>query len=102
VRPTRGQGLRQLLALGVSQRPWSLLLAQRELGFSVGEGSQRLFPVALQAARDRGHGVLVRFADDLLAMCHTQLEAEAALVSLRQILASLGFSSGPPRLGSCT
>src|SRR4051794_37751690 len=33
----------------------------------------------------RGHGVLVRFADDLLAMCRTQAEAEAALASLRLI-----------------
>ena len=40
---------------------------------------------------DRGHGVLVRFADDLLAMCRTRAEAEAALVALRQILAELGL-----------
>jgi group II intron reverse transcriptase/maturase len=39
----------------------------------------------------RGHGVLVRFADDLLAMCKTREEAEAALVSLRLILAELGL-----------
>jgi len=38
---------------------------------------------------ERGHGVLVRYADDLLAMCRTRAEAEAALVSLRQILAEL-------------
>ena len=43
----------QLLAFGVGQRPRSLLLAQRELGFGVGERVQRLFPVALQAARDQ-------------------------------------------------
>ena len=39
----------------------------------------------------RGHGVLVRFADDLLAMCRTRAEAEAALTSLRQILGELGL-----------
>jgi RNA-directed DNA polymerase len=40
---------------------------------------------------DRGHGVLVRFADDLLAMCRTRVEAEAALAALRLILAELGL-----------
>jgi RNA-directed DNA polymerase len=40
---------------------------------------------------DRGHGVLVRYADDLVAMCRTRAEAEAALVALRQILAELGL-----------
>jgi RNA-directed DNA polymerase len=40
---------------------------------------------------DRGHGVLVRFADDLLAMCQTRVEAEAALIALRTILAELGL-----------
>jgi len=37
------------------------------------------------------HGVLVRFADDLLAMCRTREEAEAALASLREILGELGL-----------
>jgi RNA-directed DNA polymerase len=40
---------------------------------------------------ERGHGVLVRYADDLLAMCRTREEAAAALASLRQILAELGL-----------
>ena len=40
---------------------------------------------------ERGRGVLVRFADDLLVMCRTQAEADAALASLRQILAELGL-----------
>src|SRR5215218_4428363 len=40
---------------------------------------------------ERGAGVLVRYADDLLAMCRTRAEAEAALVALRQILAELGL-----------
>jgi RNA-directed DNA polymerase len=39
----------------------------------------------------RGHGVLVRYADDLLAMCRTREEAEAALDALRLILAELGL-----------
>jgi RNA-directed DNA polymerase len=39
----------------------------------------------------RGNGTLVRFADDLLVMCHTREEAEAALVSLRLILGELGL-----------
>ena len=39
----------------------------------------------------RGHGVLVRYADDLLGMCRTQEEAEAALGALRLILAELGL-----------
>jgi len=40
---------------------------------------------------DRGHGVLVRYADDLLALCRTRAEAEAALVALRTVLAELGL-----------
>jgi RNA-directed DNA polymerase len=38
-----------------------------------------------------GHGVLVRYADDLLAMCQTRAKAAAALASLRQILGELGL-----------
>ncbi|MGH3599018.1 MAG: reverse transcriptase domain-containing protein [Pseudonocardiaceae bacterium] len=40
---------------------------------------------------DRGQGVLVRYADDLLALCRTRAEAEAALIALRRILAELGL-----------
>src|ERR1035441_11134689 len=40
---------------------------------------------------ERGHGVLVRFADDLLAMSRTREEAEAALAALRLILVELGL-----------
>jgi RNA-directed DNA polymerase len=40
---------------------------------------------------ERGHGVLVRFADDLLAMCRTREEAEAALAALRLIVVELGL-----------
>jgi RNA-directed DNA polymerase len=39
----------------------------------------------------RGHGVLVRYADDLVVMCHSRREAEAALAALRSILAELGL-----------
>ena len=39
----------------------------------------------------RGHGVLVRYSDDLVAMCRTKAEAEAALAALRQMLAELGL-----------
>jgi len=39
----------------------------------------------------RGSGELVRFADDLVVMCHSKREAEAALVALRSILAEMGL-----------
>jgi group II intron reverse transcriptase/maturase len=39
----------------------------------------------------RGHGVLVRYADDLVVMCRTRREAEEALAALRVILAELGL-----------
>jgi RNA-directed DNA polymerase len=39
----------------------------------------------------RGTGVLVRYADDLVVMCRTRREAEAALAALRSILAELGL-----------
>jgi len=39
----------------------------------------------------RGHGVLVRYADDLLAICNTEREAEDALGALTVILAELGL-----------
>ena len=40
---------------------------------------------------ERGAGVMVRYADDLLALCRTRAEAEAALAALRTILAELGL-----------
>ncbi len=40
---------------------------------------------------DRGCGVLVRYADDLLALCRTRQEAERALTALAEILAELGL-----------
>jgi RNA-directed DNA polymerase len=39
----------------------------------------------------REHGVLVRFADDLLVMCRSREQAEAALQRLRTLLAELGL-----------
>ena len=38
-----------------------------------------------------GRGVLCRYADDLVVMCKTRGEAEAALASLRTLLAQLGL-----------
>jgi group II intron reverse transcriptase/maturase len=40
----------------------------------------------------RGHGVLSRFADDLVVMCRTRAEAERAVVALQAILSELGLS----------
>lgn len=40
----------------------------------------------------RGHGVLVRYADDLLVMCTTRQQAEIALARLRELLAELGLA----------
>jgi len=39
----------------------------------------------------RGRGVLVRYADDLLVMCHTEQEAKSAMVALEAIMAELGL-----------
>ena len=39
----------------------------------------------------RRHGVLVRFADDVVVMCVTRAQAEAALAQLRVLLAELGL-----------
>jgi RNA-directed DNA polymerase len=39
----------------------------------------------------RQHGVLVRFADDVVVMCATREQAEAALARLRVLLAELGL-----------
>jgi group II intron reverse transcriptase/maturase len=41
---------------------------------------------------ERGHGELVRFADDMVVMCRTREEAESALGALREILAELGLT----------
>ena len=39
----------------------------------------------------REHGVLVRYADDLVVMCHSRAQAEAALAQLTAVLAELGL-----------
>ena len=40
----------------------------------------------------RTYGVLVRFADDLLVMCKSRQQAQAALTRLRELLADLGLT----------
>jgi len=40
----------------------------------------------------RGRGVLVRYADDLVVMCRSRLEAETALGTLRVLLAELALT----------
>jgi group II intron reverse transcriptase/maturase len=49
---------------------------------------------------ERGHGVLVRCADDIVAICHTREEAENALIVLQAILAEMGLALRTPRRGS--
>jgi RNA-directed DNA polymerase len=44
-----------------------------------------------QAWSVREHGVLVRFADDVLVMCKSREQADAALLRLRDLLAELGL-----------
>jgi RNA-directed DNA polymerase len=39
----------------------------------------------------REHGVLVRFADDAVVMCHSRQQAEAALARLTGLLSELGL-----------
>ena len=41
---------------------------------------------------ERGAGVLVRYADDVVVMCRTRKEAERALEALRTILSELGLT----------
>jgi group II intron reverse transcriptase/maturase len=41
---------------------------------------------------ERGHGVLVRYADDVVVMCRNRAEAERALEALRVILSELGLT----------
>jgi len=45
----------------------------------------------------RGHGILVRYADDLLAICSSRQEAQAALDALRAILGELGLRLKEPK-----
>jgi RNA-directed DNA polymerase len=48
-----------------------------------------------RAWQARGHGILVRFADDLLAICRTRQEADDALAAMTAILGELGLSLKP-------
>jgi group II intron reverse transcriptase/maturase len=41
---------------------------------------------------ERGHGVLVRYADDVVVMCQSRDEAQRALEALRAILSELGLT----------
>jgi RNA-directed DNA polymerase len=50
-----------------------------------------------KAWAERGHGELVRYADDLVAMCDSRAEAEAALVLVREVLTSLGLELHPDK-----
>jgi group II intron reverse transcriptase/maturase len=45
----------------------------------------------------RGVGVLVRYADDLVVMCRNRVEAEQALVLLRELFASIGLRLKEPK-----
>jgi group II intron reverse transcriptase/maturase len=44
-----------------------------------------------RAWQTHGQGVLVRYADDLVVMCRTEMEARRALAALRALLADLGL-----------
>jgi group II intron reverse transcriptase/maturase len=48
---------------------------------------------------ERGHGTLLRYADDLLAICTTRREAEGALAALTAILAEMGLVRATASLG---
>jgi RNA-directed DNA polymerase len=50
-----------------------------------------------RAWKTRGSGTLVRYADDLLAMCKTRQEAKHALAAMTAILAELGLSLKPEK-----
>jgi group II intron reverse transcriptase/maturase len=51
---------------------------------------------------DRGTGVLIRYADDLLVMCRSEREASSALRALEAILGELGLSLKHAKTRSCT
>ncbi len=50
-----------------------------------------------KAWAERGHGELVRYADDLVAMCGSRAEAEAALALVRELLTELGLELHPDK-----
>jgi group II intron reverse transcriptase/maturase len=45
----------------------------------------------------RQYGVLVRYADDLVVICHSRAQAEAALAQLTALLAGLGLEPKPAK-----
>jgi hypothetical protein len=49
----------------------------------------------------REHGVLVRYADDLVVMCKSGEQAEAALARLRQLWPVSAWHRRRPRRGPC-
>jgi hypothetical protein len=64
---------------------------QLRWGRNFAVAAQRL-PVRLDRQwSTRQHGVLVRYADDVLVMCKSREQAEAALQRLRTLLAELGL-----------
>ena len=50
-----------------------------------------------QAWVARGHGELVRYADDLVVMCNRRVEAEVALALVRDVLTELGLELHPDK-----
>jgi hypothetical protein len=58
---------------------------------------QRLSAPGDRQWAQRGHGVLVRDADDLLAICKTKREAESALDAFTAILDELGIKLKPAK-----
>jgi RNA-directed DNA polymerase len=85
--------LRAMLRAGVMQQG----LVRREVAGTPQGGvvSPLLCNVYLhridRAWSTREHGVLIRFADDVVVMCASREQAEAALVRLRALLAELGL-----------
>jgi RNA-directed DNA polymerase len=50
-----------------------------------------------KAWAERGHGELVRYADDLVIMCASRAEAEAALARVEEVLTELGLELHPDK-----
>ena len=55
-----------------------------------------------RAWRTHGRGTLVRYADDLVVMCHSEDDARDALDALRGVLAALGLRLKQAKTRSCT
>jgi len=55
-----------------------------------------------RAWRAKEHGVLVRYADDVVVMCDTREQAEAALAQLTACWPDSGWNPRQPRPVSCT